>query len=335
MERAQSTSNGSLCDVPGIAVGHATDARGVTGCTVVLCEAGAVGGVDVRGAAPGTRETDLLRPECSVEHVNAILLTGGSAFGLDAAAGVMRFLEERGYGFEVRTGVVPIVPAAVIFDLGIGDSRTRPDAAMGIAACEAASTEAPEEGCVGAGTGATTGKSRGLDLAMKGGIGTASVRVGDVTIGALVVVNAVGDVVDESGRVIAGARSPESPSESDLGAEPFAGEPSRPGESTTIGVVATDLPLDKAGATRLAQAAHDGLSRAIRPAHTAFDGDVFFALSTARDRGRAWPLPVAVSAATADVVALAIRRAVRLARGHGGVPGLADTTDLDTDGSDV
>jgi L-aminopeptidase/D-esterase-like protein len=335
MERAQPGSDGSICDVPGIAVGHATDPRGVTGCTVVLCEAGAVGGVDVRGAAPGTRETDLLRPECTVEYVNAILLTGGSAFGLDAAAGVMRFLEERGHGFPVQTGVVPIVPAAVIFDLGIGDARARPEAAMGIAACEAASTEAPEEGSVGAGTGATIGKSRGLDLAMKGGVGTASVRVDDVTVGALVVVNAVGDVVDESGRVIAGARLPESPVESDWGAKPFAGARSRPGESTTIGVVATDLPLDKAGATRLAQAAHDGLARAIRPAHTAFDGDAFFALSTARDRGRVWPLSVSISAAAADVVALAIRRAVRLARGQGGVPGLADATDLGTDRPDV
>ena len=314
MAREHLASAGSICDVPGISVGHATDEQGVTGCTVILCEAGAVGGVDVRGAAPGTRETDLLRPECTVEHVNAVLLSGGSAFGLDAAAGVMRFLEARGSGYTVRTGVVPIVPAAVIFDLGIGDARARPDAAMGLAACESASTEVPGEGSIGAGTGATVGKMRGPDFVMKGGVGTASVRVGDGTIGALVVVNAVGDVVDESGQIVAGARV----------AHRIDDEQGLAGTSTTIGVVATDLPLDKAGATRLALAAHDGLARAIRPAHTAFDGDVFFALSTARGRTRVWPVPVAISAAVADVVATAIRRGARLAQGRGRVPGCAD-----------
>jgi L-aminopeptidase/D-esterase-like protein len=309
--------------VPGIAVGHATDMIGLTGCTVVLCEDGAVGGVDVRGAAPGTRETDLLRPEATVERVNAVLLTGGSAFGLDAAGGVMRFLEERGAGYAVRSTVVPIVPGAVIFDLGLGDHRARPDPAMGLAACLAASSDPPEQGTVGAGTGATVGKAAGIARAMKGGIGTASLRVDGVTVGALVVVNAVGDVVDESGVVLAGVRP--------LEAAPNAGDDRPPAgadaviSNTTIGVVATDLPLDKAGATRLAQAAHDGLARAIRPAHTAFDGDTFFALSTARDLPRTWPLPPVVSAAAADVVALAIRRAVRLARGAGGVPGLADS----------
>src|SRR5687768_15347028 len=200
MDHVQAPSNGSICDVPGIAVGHATDERAVTGCTVVLCEAGAVGGVDVRGAAPGSRETDLLRPECTVEQVNAILLCGGSAFGLDAAAGVMRYLEERGSGYKVGTGVVPIVPAAVIFDLGIGDARARPDAAMGLAACEAATREHQAQGSVGAGTGATFGKGRWPRVAVKGGVGTASRRVGEVTVGALVVLNAVGDVVDEAGR---------------------------------------------------------------------------------------------------------------------------------------
>jgi L-aminopeptidase/D-esterase-like protein len=308
-------SAGSICDVPGIAVGHATDEVGLTGCTVVLCEAGAVGGVDVRGAAPGTRETDLLRPESTVERVNAVLLTGGSAFGLDAAAGVMRFLEERGAGFPVRSTVVPIVPGAVIFDLGLGDPRARPDARLGLAACVAATTDPPAEGSVGAGTGATVGKGGGLARATKGGIGTASLRVGDVTVAALVVVNAVGEVVDETGRVLAGVRPGTGVGEQDGPA---------PGESTTIGVVATDLPLDKAGATRLAQAAHDGLARAVRPAHTAMDGDTFFALSTASGQPRTWPIPAAVSGAVADVVALAIRRAVRLARGRGGVPGLAD-----------
>jgi L-aminopeptidase/D-esterase-like protein len=307
--------------VPGIAVGHATDPVGLTGCTVVLCEAGAIGGVDVRGAAPGTRETDLLRPESTVERVNAILLTGGSAFGLDAAAGIMRFLEERGAGYAVRSTVVPIVPGAVIFDLGLGDHRARPDGTMGRAACLAASTGPPEQGSVGAGTGATVGKSGGIARAMKGGVGTASLQVDGVTVGALVVVNAVGDVVDDAGAVLAGARSVDVAAAQDD--RPPAGA-NTVISNTTIGVVATDLPLDKAGATRLAQAAHDGLARAVRPAHTAYDGDTFFALSTARDLPRTWPLPPPISAAATDVVALAIRRAVRLARGAGGVPGLAD-----------
>ena len=322
----------SICDVPGIAVGHATDPVGLTGCTVVLCEAGAIGGVDVRGAAPGTRETDLLRPESTVERVNAVLLTGGSAFGLDAAAGVMRFLEERGAGYAVRSTVVPIVPGAVIFDLGLGDHRARPDAAMGLAACAAASTDPPAQGSVGAGTGATVGKSGGIARAMKGGIGTASLRVpgatvDGVTVGALVVVNAVGDVVDESGAVLAGARASEAAASEDDRPLPGAntGSSNTVISNTTIGVVATDLPLDKAGATRLAQAAHDGLARAVRPAHTAFDGDTFFALSTAGGLPRTWPVPPAITAAAANVVALAIRRAVRLAQGAGGVPGLADS----------
>jgi L-aminopeptidase/D-esterase-like protein len=276
----------------------------------------------VRGAAPGTRETDLLRPECTVEEVHAVLLCGGSAFGLDAAAGVMLFLEGRGSGSKVGTGVVPIVPAAVIFDLGIGDARARPDAMMGLAACTAASTEPPAEGSVGAGTGATFGKRRWPRIAMKGGIGTASTHVGDATVGALVVLNAVGNVVDETGRALA---------ELDAAVGEVGGHDSQPpiGASTTIGVVATDLPLDKAGATRVAQAAHDGLSRAVHPAHTAFDGDTFFALSTAAERGRTWPIPVEITAAAAEVVATAIRRAARQARGLGGVPGLADRADLD------
>lgn len=315
---APASSAGSICDVPGIAVGHASNQEGVTGCTVILCESGAVGGVDVRGAAPGTRETDLLRPENTVERVHAILLTGGSAFGLNAAAGVMEVLEARGVGYAVRSAVVPIVPAAVIFDLGIGDTKVRPDAEMGQVACLEASDSAPAEGSVGAGTGATVGKLAGSARAMKGGVGTASVQVeGGYTVGALVVVNAVGEVVDEAGRVLAGVRPVDA-------STVVAADGPAAGESTTIGVVATDMPLDKAGATRLAQAAHDGLAQAVRPAHTAFDGDTFFALSTAMTGARVWPVPIAVTAAVAAVVALAIRRAVQLARGLGGVPGLAD-----------
>lgn len=318
---------GSICDVPGIVVGHATDEQGVTGCTVILCpKSGAVGGVDIRGAAPGTRETDLLRPDCTVERVHAVLLTGGSAYGLDAAGGVMRYLEAEGIGFAMRSAVVPIVPAAVIFDLGIGDPKARPDAAMGEAACRAASRTRPDEGSVGAGTGATVGKLAGIGAATKGGVGTASRRIeGEAVIGALVVVNAVGDVIDERGRVLAGAR----------GAAGWLADERRPatdgkdasgliGTNTTIGVVATDLPLDKAGAARLAQAAQDGLARATNPAHTAFDGDTFFALSTAETGERTWPVPADVTAAAAEVVAEAIRRAVRCARGLAGVPGLVD-----------
>jgi len=322
---------GSICDVPGIRVGHATDEAGPTGCTVILCPGtGAVGGVDVRGAAPGTRETDLLRPESTVERVNAILLTGGSAFGLDAATGVMRFLEGQRIGFAVRSAVVPIVPAAVIFDLGLGDPLIRPDAAMGRAACLAASDRPPDEGSVGAGIGATVGKLRGRESAMKGGLGTASARLPDGgMLGALVVVNAVGDVVDVQGRVLAGARDEGgrprdvldergilAPVDADLA-----------GANTTIGVLATDLPLDKAGVTRLAQVAHDGLARAVHPAHTAFDGDTFFALSTATESRRVWPVPTSVTTLAADLIALSIRRAVMAARGLAGVPGWMNIPD--------
>jgi L-aminopeptidase/D-esterase-like protein len=320
-------SAGSLCDVPGITVGHATDRIGSTGCTVVLCGAGAVGGVDVRGAAPGTRETDLLRPDCTVDRVHAIVLTGGSAFGLDAAAGVMRYLEARGVGFAVRRGVVPIVPAAVIFDLGIGDARARPDASMGLAACEAAGVSAPAEGSVGAGTGATVGKAQGMAGAIKGGVGSASVRIDGYTVAALVVVNAYGAVVDAAGNPLVAARS----TGAAAGSHPATRRDVPPddapqlGANTTIGVVATDLPLDKAGASRLALAAHDGLAQAVRPAHTSFDGDTFFGLSTTVAQPHVWPLPPAITGAAADVVAAAIRRAVGLARGLGGVPGLGDS----------
>lgn len=329
-------TNGSICDVPGIRVGQATIDSGPTGCTVILCpEGGAVAGVDVRGAAPGTRETDLLRPECSVERIHAILLTGGSAYGLDAATGVMRFLESNGIGYAMRSAVVPIVPAAVIYDLGLGDARIRPDSALGEAACVAASPSAPAEGSVGAGAGATVGKLFGPGAAMKGGIGTASARLeSGATLGALVVVNAVGDVVGEDGQILAGAHD----ADGWLAARSALRRPGLPvgtaggqgaiGENTTIGLVATDLPLDKAGASRLALAAHDGLARAVRPAHTAFDGDTVFALSTSSEDGRVWPVPAAVTSLAADLVALAIRRAVRAAWGLAGVPGLADRAAL-------
>src|SRR6266700_1028193 len=252
----------SITDIPGIRVGHWTDLEAATGCTVVLCEQGAVAGVDVRGAAPATRETDLLRPGSLVGRAHAILLTGGSAFGLAAATGVMRFLEERGAGFSTQAGPVPIVPAAALFDLSIGRSDVRPDAESGYAACHAAD-ETMVEGCVGAGTGATVAKLGGPGGAIKSGIGTACIELPNGTlVAALVAVNAVGGVYDpNTGAAVATPRTPMS-----------AGTPLG-GTNTTIGVIATTARLDSAGVNRLALWGHDGLALAIRPAHTLFDGD--------------------------------------------------------------
>lgn len=306
----------AITDVAGIRVGHHTDARRPTGCTVVLCESGAVAGVDVRGAAPGTRETDLLDPSNLVDRVHAVLLSGGSAFGLDAATGVVRWLESRGAGFSVGPAVVPIVPAAVLFDLWIGDSSIRPDAHAGFAACEAASGDPPAQGSVGAGAGATVGKLFGPERTMKGGIGTASVRVAGVTVGAIVAVNAVGDVLGPDGEVIAGARTADGRDLQRTSGTILAGEAPRPparGESTTIGVVATDAVLTKAQARRLAQVSHDGLARAIDPVHTMFDGDTMFALATGA-RGVS-PDLTTLGIAAAAATATAVRRAVAHARG--------------------
>ncbi|MEN9420427.1 MAG: hypothetical protein RI988_4048 [Pseudomonadota bacterium] len=318
------SSVGAITDVAGLSVGHHTDPRRPTGCTVVLCEAGAVAGVDVRGGAPGTRETDLLRPQNTVPHVHAVLLTGGSAFGLAAADGVMRWLDERGHGLPVGPARVPIVPAAVLFDLWVGDASIRPDAASGYAACEAASAAPPATGSVGAGTGAAVGKLYGIARATKGGIGTASVRVGAFTVGALVAVNAVGDVLDEQGEVLAGARHENGRGFVHTTRALMRGEgPVRlvPGAATTIGVVATDAALTKAQATQLASLAHHGLSRAVDPV-TPHDGDTLFALAT----GRAGAVADVggLGAAAAEAVARAIRQAVRAARGVPGLPGLAD-----------
>ncbi|MFN8534480.1 MAG: P1 family peptidase [Dehalococcoidia bacterium] len=299
------TPSGSIADVGGVLVGHWTDREAVTGCTVVLVEGGAVGGVDVRGSAPGTRETDLLRPGNLVEQVQAVLLTGGSAFGLAAADGVMRYLEARGLGFETRVAKVPIVPAAVLFDLAIGSATTRPDAEAGWLACEAASRKV-EEGSIGAGTGATVAKRHGLHRAIKGGIGTASTTLPDgAHVGALVAVNAVGAVVDENGAVVAIER-------------PGPAEPPLAGANTTLAVVATDATLDKALTNKLAQMAQDGLAIALRPAHTMADGDTVFALATGERPG---PADVsALGGAAALLVARAIVRAVLLAEGLGGIP---------------
>lgn len=316
----------AITDVPGIRIGHATDRVALTGCTVVLCEAGAIAGVDVRGSAPGTRETDAMAPTTLVQQVHAILLTGGSAFGLDAAAGVMQFLEEEGCGYNVGPVKVPIVPAAVIFDLTVRDGKVRPDKEMGYLACLNVKTGRIHEGNVGAGTGATVGKILGMDRCMKAGVGTASIRItarGSVIVGAIVVVNAMGDVVDpKTGEILAGARDPKTGefvntarrmTSSGLRVPQSAG-------NTTIGVVATNAKLDKAGATKMAQMAHDGLAHAIKPVHTMADGDTIFALSTG---DKVADLNV-VGVAAAEVVSEAVVRAVKMARSSAGIPGLAE-----------
>lgn len=318
------TLGGAITDVPGLQVGHFTDPRRPTGCTVILADGdGAVAGVDVRGAAPGTRETDLLDPSNLVERVHAVLLSGGSAFGLDAATGVMRWLEEHGIGFPAGPARVPIVPAAILFDLGVGDPTVRPDAAAGYAACEAARAEAPAEGSVGAGAGATVGKLFGMGRAMKGGIGTASARLGKVTVGALVAVNAVGDVVDPgTGTVVAGARTEDGrrgPGAAELVLRGEAPAALQAGMATTIGVVATDAMLSKAQARKLAQVGHDGLARTIEPSHTMWDGDTLFALATGRSGLPGNMMALAVLAAR--VTASAVLRAVLAAKGVSG-PGL-------------
>ncbi len=313
--------NHTLTDVSGLTVGHWTDAEAATGCTVVLCgEEGAVAGVDVRGSAPGTRETDLLDPVNAVQRVHAVLIGGGSAFGLDAAAGVMRWLESHGRGVEVGSLRVPLVPAAVLFDLPVGRSDVRPDAAAGEAACEAASTAPVPQGSVGAGTGATVGKMLGFERATKSGLGSASLRLaGGVTVGAVVAVNAAGDVVDPaSGAVLAGPRLPGGgfARTSEWLREHAAGIGI--GGSTTLAVVATDADLSKAEATKVARMAHDGLARTIDPVHTMLDGDAVFALATGA-AGAAADV-TAVGAAAATVLAQAVLAAARAATGLAGIP---------------
>jgi L-aminopeptidase/D-esterase-like protein len=317
----------AITDVAGLAVGHFTHPARATGCSVVLCPDGAVAGVDVRGGAPGTRETDLLQPDTLVDRVHAVLLTGGSAFGLDAAGGVMRWLEEHGHGFAVGHVRVPIVPAAVLFDLWHGDLSIRPDAGAGYAACVAASHAAPAQGNVGAGAGASVGKLFGIERAMKGGIGTASVRVGAMTVAALVAVNASGDVIDPAdGQVIAGARTGATSHHLLHTAAALArGElPQRlqAGMATTIGVVATDAVLDKAQCRKLAGMAHDGLARSIDPIHTPFDGDTLFALATGAS-GQPGNLTV-LGALAAEVTARAVVNAIHHAIGLPGLPAARD-----------
>ena len=299
-------------------MGHWTDPVGLTGCTVVLCPDETVGSGEVRGGAPGTRETDLLRPGMLVQHINAVLLTGGSAFGLAAADGVMRYLEEQGVGFDARVARVPIVPAAVLFDLVAGDPGARPGSDQGYQACVAASTQLTE-GNVGAGTGATVAKLHGMDRAVKGGLGTASRTEGEVVVGVVAAVNAYGEILDDDGSVLAGARDAvdvrEGEAEQSGPVAPGDTE-SLPGMNTTLVVVATNAKLSKERAHLLALAAHDGLAGAIRPAHTMWDGDTAFALATGDvefDQRR-------LESLAEEAVKEAIRRAVLLAQSVPGFP---------------
>ncbi len=323
----------SITDIPGIELGHAQDDEALTGCTVVLCRKGAVGGVDVRGGAPGTRETDLLDPLNLVGKVHAVTLAGGSAYGLDAAGGVMRYLEEHKVGFETGAARVPIVPAAILYDLSLGSASVRPDAEMGYRAASAANADEARQGNLGAGAGASVGKIFGQANAMKAGVGMSSLDIGGgVLVAALAAVNAFGDVVDpQTGEILAGARSTRiGPLK--LGApgyfagtletmKSFAGRTIlnfATKANTVIGVVATNAKFDKAEATKVAQMAHDGLARAVRPAHTLLDGDTIFALA-AGDKNADVSI---VGAFAAEAFARAVVNAVRCAAPAGGLPGL-------------
>jgi len=312
-----------LTDIPGIRVGHVSDFGALTGCSAVLCEQGAVAGVDIRGSATGTEEIATLDPGHVTDRIHGVLLAGGSAFGLEAASGVRRYLERRGVGYATGAAKVPIVPAAILYDLGIGRADVRPTVAMGEAASSAATAEAVQEGCVGAGTGATVGKLFGMKQAMKSGLGSFTVSLpGGVLVASLVALNALGDVKDPAtGKIVAGARSaPESKEFADAEAQMKRG--ARPGSAvshTTLAVVATNARLTKVQATKLAQLAGLGMARTIYPVNTMFDGDIVFGLSLGDKTADVNTLGVAA----AEAVAEAILRAVRLSRTLGGVPGLA------------
>jgi L-aminopeptidase/D-esterase-like protein len=314
----------AITAIPGLRVGHWTDRRAATGCTVVLCEKGAVAGVDIRGGAPGTRESALLRPEALVQQVHAVFLTGGSAFGLDVGSGIMRYLEERRVGFSYGGAVVPIVTGAVLFDLNVGRSDVRPDADAGYRACQAARGGRVAQGSVGAGTGATVAKALTIKRALKGGIGTASERLGQVIVAALVAVNAFGDIVDPvTGALVAGPRGEPGRFRDSMDLVREAGAAAMlPLANTTIGVVATNAALTKTQATGVAQMAHDGIARTVRPAHTPGDGDALFVLATGDVAG-----PVnhgIVGAFAARAVERAVLAAVREAKGLAGVPSAAE-----------
>ena len=314
----------SFMEMEGVKVGHAQDLIAATGCTVVLCEEGAVAGVDVRGGAPGTRETDLLNPVNLVEKIHAVVLAGGSAFGLDAAGGVMQYLEERNIGFDVEVTKVPIVCGAVLFDLAIGDYRIRPDKRMGYEACLNATDKECREGCVGAGAGATVGKLLGMKRAMKSGLGTACFQLGDLKVGALVAVNCLGDVIDsESGQILAGLlnedRTTFSNTEETM-MKGYQGQKNLFKSNTTLGIIVTNAKFTKAQASKLASMAHNGYGRTMRPAHSMFDGDTIFALATG-------PLDAdlsVVGSLSARVMEQAVIRAVKKATSLCGLKSYSD-----------
>lgn len=325
----------SITEIRGIKIGHASDFEGMTGCTVVLCESGAVAGVDQRGGGPGTREIALLNPVNHVEKVHAILLSGGSAFGLNAAGGVMQFLEEKKIGYQTGVARIPIVPSAILFDLNIGDPSTRPDHTMGYEACVQASIQPPKQGSIGAGTGATVGKLLGMDRSTKGGIGNACIDLGGgIKVGAIVAVNAVGEVVNpDNGTIVAGIRSKAGQSDKTAGLSPF--NPAlevmnsltakalfslAERTNTVIGVVATNAGFNKAEMTKIAQMAQNGVVRAIRPANTMHDGDTIFALSTGNRKANI----NIVGAFAAQAVQQAILNAIEYADSLGGVPSAKD-----------
>ena len=319
----------SITDIPGIKVGHAQDEKGLTGCTVILCEDGAVGGMDQRGNATSTRQIDAMRPAHIVEKVHGVMLSGGSAFGLDTASGAMRYLEEKGIGFEYGPARIPTVPTAILFDLAFGGGTVRPDAEMGYQACLNASNEAPAEGNQGAGSGATVGKVLGIKQAMKSGIGTAAIEIGEgVKVGAIVAVNAFGDVVDPTnGKIVAGARSNNDKEE--LFADSLKVIRGLVGkkltermsaDNTVIGVVATNAEFNKLEVAKLAQMSQNGVVRTIRPAHTTGDGDTMFALATGKVKAEV----NIVGAFAAQVVSEAILRAVRMAESAGELPAVKD-----------
>lgn len=323
-----SEGNTTLTAVPGIRVGHWTHPSGSTGCTVVLADAGAVAGVDVRGGAPGTRETDLLRPEMSVDTIHAVVLSGGSAYGLAAADGVMEHLESEGVGFRAGESVVPIVPAAILFDLGVGDPKVRPTAKSGLQAARDASRQPVPMGNVGAGAGATVGKLLGPARAMRGGLGSAAIaRPDGLVVGAIAAVNALGDIVDPgTGEIVAGARTRDGAAFADSMAELRSGQRGeRPSaaQNTTIAVVAANVAWTKTQAAKAAQMAHDGLAMAIRPAHMPFDGDTVFAMGTG---GRAVDARLLgeIGALAADVLAQAVVAAARAAESGFGLPAAKD-----------
>ncbi len=311
----------SITDVPGILVGNAQNTEAGTGCTVILCKEGAVTGVDVRGGAPGTKDISSLNPVNLVIKAQAVYLGGGSAYGLDGISGVMKYLEENGYGFDVGVGVVPIVPGAVLFDLPVGRADIRPDMDMGFKACLDADDNFAESGNIGAGTGASVGKIKGCDYCMKGGLGTASIKAGDLIVGAVVAVNCYGDVIDPStGTIIAGVLNEDKngfentmsllTGQKEAGTNAFTG-------NTTIGCIATNAVMDKAGATKVAMMAHDGFARAINPIHTMFDGDTIFCMAT----GEVESDPTTVGAIAAQVMAQAIVNGVKNAVSAYGIPG--------------